>query len=390
MSEFKIIAGELIDWAHAQALPLWANKGHDDTGGIYEFLNMDGSPITGLRRVRVQARMAYAYAHAGALGWYKSAEEVSDYAWKYVLGPGSAGAEDLPGDGYQGCAHLLNTDGSLHDGLRDTYAQAFVILAGVWRFKAFGDTHALDIAKQTLTFLDTYAKADNGGWFEGIPHARIQSLPRRQNPHMHMFEALLALYEATKDAAYLARLDDLFDLFTTRFFDGQTATIHEFFDQNWTPLISNGTQCEPGHMMEWVWLLREYERMSGKDVGTYANVLYESALNIGLSPKTGLLYDKVTLETLTPVPTHRTWPQTEFVRASLAQARAGHPHAQDTAKRIIGLLCTKYFAVPCKGGWADQLDETGNIITDTIPASTFYHIISACAEVDRYTKDSLG
>ena len=155
---------------------------------------------------------------------------------------------------FNGCAHLLNPDGSLHDGLRDTYAQAFIILAGAWRYKAFNDHNALRVAEQTLTFLDSYVKADNGGWLEGLPAAS----PRRQNPHMHMFEALLALYDATQNQEYIGRATEIYSLFKSKFIDSHTDFLLEYFDNDWNP-VNGGGPIEPGHMMEWCWLLREYE-----------------------------------------------------------------------------------------------------------------------------------
>ena len=271
------------------ALPYWANAAIDSNGGVFEFLEMDGTPINDInRRVRVQARFAYTYAHAAELGWYENGKQASDHAWHYLLGPGSAGAEGFGGPEYTGCAHLLNSDGSLHDGLRDTYAQAFVILAGAWRYMAFNDNEALDIAKQTFLFLENNVKAKNGGWYEGIP----ASLPRRQNPHMHMFEALMSLYDATSDQTILDRAGEIFYLFKTVFFDPDQGVLLEFFDNDWVP-IEGGGPIEPGHMMEWVWLLREYEARSGVDVDSYADVLYATAKRMGYAAQTGLLYDGV-------------------------------------------------------------------------------------------------
>src|SRR2546430_13023820 len=44
-------------------------------------------------------------------------------------------------------------------------------------------------------------------------------LPRRQNPHMHLLEALLALHVATGEKNWLRRAGALVDLFKRRFAD---------------------------------------------------------------------------------------------------------------------------------------------------------------------------
>ncbi|NNC37537.1 MAG: mannose-6-phosphate isomerase [Acidimicrobiales bacterium] len=369
---------KFVDWMKQDALPFWAKAAIDPDGGVFEFLNMDGTPINDIkRRVRVQARYTYTFAHASHLGWYDGRAE-SDHAWKYLLGPGSAGSENFSGAGYKGCAHLLNPDGSLHDNLRDTYAQAFVILAGAWRYMAFKDQHALSIANQTLEFLDQNLKADNGGWLEGVP----ASLPRRQNPHMHMFEALMSLYDATKDPTALERAGEIFNLFKTVFFDPERGLLLEYFDADWTPLDGGGP-VEPGHMMEWVWLLREYEKRSGVDVDSYANVLYASAKRTGFSKQTGLLYDGVGLDGSIGSASFRIWPQLELIKAAIAQAKAGQD-VQDDISNTINVLFDTYFNVDIKGGWADQFDENAQMISTNMPTSTAYHMLCAVAEVDAY------
>jgi mannose-6-phosphate isomerase len=36
-----------------------------------------------------------------------------------------------------------------------------------------------------------------------------------------------------------------------------------------------------------------------------------------------------------------------------------------------------------RGGWFDQVDRDNRSLVDTIPASSFYHIICAIAEAER-------
>jgi len=125
--------------------------------------------------------------------------------------PGFAGGDFVNGSGPRGCAHLVTGTGEMHDDMRDTYAQAFILLSGGWRYKAFNDHAALKTAEDTLGFLNTHLKANNGGWYEALPLP--ESSQRRQNPHMHLFESFLALYEITKDKTYLKLADDMFELF---------------------------------------------------------------------------------------------------------------------------------------------------------------------------------
>ena len=45
--------------------------------------------------------------------------------------------------------------------------------------------------------MDGALGADNGGYYEGHPLGDPRNALRRQNPHMHLFESFMALYDAT-------------------------------------------------------------------------------------------------------------------------------------------------------------------------------------------------
>lgn len=370
-----------VEWARRDALPFWEKHGLDKNGGGYETLLLDTSPdIDALRRVRVQARQAYVFAHAGHLDWSENAKPVSDHFWEYLISKGMQGGIPKLSCGFGGCAHLLGPDGTLHDGLRDTYAQAFVILAGAWRCKAFQDEQALDIAVKTVAFLDEFCTASSGGWVEGVP----ANLPRRQNPHMHLFEAFMALYDASGDILYLNKANDIYVLFTTHFFNQKDASIIEFFDADWQPVGGQGGPIEPGHMMEWCWLLCQFERISGENTSVYADALYKAAIKLGQNPRTGLLYDEVNMLTKTSSKSSRNWAQTEFLKASIAQARAGDLQAFLQIPNLIDNIFSYYLDPAPKGGWIDQIDLSGQAISKDMPASTFYHWMCAAAEAHAF------
>lgn len=367
-----------VDWCQT-ALKFWAETASDPKGGFAEHLHMDGTPdYEHLRRVRVQARQAYVYAHAANLGWYDNAQKACDHAWDFAVGPGSAGGEFIPSSP-KGCAHLVKGNGEMHDDMRDTYAQAFILLSGAWRYKAFGDEASLKQAEDTLSYLNNNVKAANGGWLEAMPAPKNNQ--RRQNPHMHLFEAFLALYEATQDNDYLNLADEMFALFEKYFFNREKNALLEFFNSDWTPK-GDGGPVEPGHMMEWCWLLRVYERLSEKDMNFYANRLYQGALDYGWNEKLGLICDVTPLNGTSQKSTYRTWPQTELIKASVAQAAVGDEAMLGSAANAIEALFKHYLSVPIRGGWADKIAQDGSMISAVMPTSTFYHLFCAAAEAE--------
>jgi mannose/cellobiose epimerase-like protein (N-acyl-D-glucosamine 2-epimerase family) len=78
------------------------------------------------------------------------------------------------------------------------------------------------------------------------------SLPRRQDPQMHVFEALIATFDAIHDHSLQARFGDLFGLFIASPYDGKKQVLGEYFEQDWpqssrsawSPAIRpNGSGC---------------------------------------------------------------------------------------------------------------------------------------------------
>src|SRR5262249_19171182 len=148
------------------------------------------------------------------------------------------------------------------------YDHAFVLFACAWFFRATGDASAIQLADATWNVMQRHlADAQYGGFQEQYaPGASEPKLPRRQNPHMHLLEALLALNAATHEKNWLRRAGALIDLFKTRFTDSTTGALAEYFGPDWSPAPgSEGRLREPGHQFEWVWLLFEYVRASHDD-----------------------------------------------------------------------------------------------------------------------------
>ena len=374
MTQQLIAAARRMEtWIRDQALPLWQKVGFDpEFGANYERLLPDGQPdLEAKTRVRVQARQAFFYAAAFHRGWCPEGQKLATGLLNFVH---QHAAHPTAGGGY---THLLDKHFTVIDTKQDLYDHAFFLLANAWCYRAFGDEAALREAEKLVTHFDTAFVADYGGWIEGD----YAYACRRQNPHMHLFEAFLALYDATGEAKWLARVGELFALFQSRFFDPQQQVLLEFFNDDWTRCADErGDIVEPGHMMEWVWLLDWYSRRSGRPVKRYTDALYNKALEIGVA-KSGLLFDSVMPDGRVLDHNKRCWGLTEFIKANLVQIRAGDPNATERAVKGVEDLFTYYLCASTPGSYVDQRGADDEVVVDVAPASTLYHLIVLAMEL---------
>jgi mannose-6-phosphate isomerase len=353
-------------------LPLWSVRGWDTRrGGFLDRLGKDGEPdIEAPKRLRVQARQIFSFSRAAHLGWYPEGRALALKGLDYMM------AKARSPDGKPGYVSLLAPDGATMANARDTYDHAFVLLAlaAVYRFDR--DAQVRAEIDSVLAFLDTGLRSKDGGYLEGLP----PTLPRRQNPHMHLFEAMIALFDATHDAGFQNRAGEFFSLLLAHFYDQRTQALGEYFEEDWSRI--RPVSVEPGHQAEWVWLLKGFERITGCPTGRHRSELLTSALRY-CDERTGCLVDEGNAEGTITRSSRRCWPQTEIAKAWIAQAEAGEASAADAARAALKRLEKFYLRHPVKGGWYEHFDSDGCLVTDAIPASSLYHILGAVFEADR-------
>ncbi len=366
------VIGRLKQRMIDHALPLWSTEGWDAAaGGFVDRLQPDGrADRLAPRRVFVQARQIYCYAKAAQMGWYPQGREIALKGLEYLLAKAKAP------DGRPGYVHRLTPEGGILDPLRDTYDHAFVLLALSTVYALERDAQVRAEIDSLLTFLDAQLRSPHGGFLEGLP----PSMPRRQNPQMHLFEAMIATFDATHEAVFQNRAGDFFALFLANLYDKQKRVLGEYFEEDWSKI--EPVSVEPGHQAEWVWLLKGFERITGCPTGRPRGELMESALRYR-EATTGCLIDEGDADGNIRRGTRRLWPQTEMAKAWIAQAEGGEAGAADEARAALVRLERHYLSHPVAGGWYDQFDRDGKSLVATIPASSFYHVLCAVAEAEQ-------
>jgi len=359
-----------------EALPLWSTRGVDEVyGGFHEALGFDAANLGKPKRTRTMARQVYAFAEAKALGWNGPADRLVAHGIDFLV----KRARTARG----GWVRTLNPDGTVADPVEDAYDHACVLLALAHAHEV-GHPGALALGQETLAFLDEHLEDRRmTGFLENADGAEL----RRSNPHMHLLEAFLAWHRITGDRAQLRRAARIVELFRSHFFDVDTWTLGEFFDDDWKPVAGReGEWTEPGHHFEWAALLVEFANASGQHgVGSYARKLYASAVANGVNRATGLAYGAVSRVGVPLDPVTRSWPQTEAIKAAAMLDGVDGRDLKPEIEARMGQLFRWHIDPAPNGLWIDRINEHGRAIATEVPASILYHITAALSRYLRKT-----
>ncbi len=373
----------LRPWLLGHVCPFWLARIHDPAGGFFEQLDAAGEGVREARRTSlVQARLIYVFSHAYVLSGDDAFRRAAEHGLAFLLRAFRAA------DG--GWMRMVAVDGTVIDETRDAYDHAFVLFALAWFYNATGDASAIQLADATWNVMQRHLADRRYGGFQEqyAPDQMDLKLPRRQNPHMHLLEALLALHTVTGEKSWLRRAAGLVDLFKARFVDSETGALIEFFGPDWTPAPGvEGRLREPGHQFEWVWLLFEFHRATDDDsVIPYAERLFAFGSRYGVERSgttPGALYDMVDASGALIAGTKLLWPQTEFIKACVARAEWLDDAAARPAIRSKLALIGTHFMRPDGASWHNHLDGEGRPLVNVTPARVLYHLFLAAAEVDR-------
>lgn len=365
--------GALRDWLVGSALPLWADKGVDRAqGGFYERLNRDLTPYEEPRRARLVSRQIYCFAAGHDLGWDGPAEALIAHGLDFLVN------RLLTDDGTVIMA--VSIDGSLTRTDYDPYDYAFVLFA-------------LAAAAKTLnerTNLPALAQAVRERLITNWKHPVIgfsEALPLKSNPHMHLLEAFLAWAELVgdEDPKWQALADEMVELARTRLIDAKTGALSEFFDADWQALPDGqGRVVEPGHQLEWAWLLMRWAQIKGdRTAFDLAWRLVEIAETHGINAQM-VAFNALDDHFRVRDAEAKLWPQTERLKA--LHTLSFHPMASTEQKAFaesrmdeaIAGLQTYFLDAPA-GLWHEVMRADGTLDDQPTRASSLYHITCAIA-----------
>ena len=359
-------------WLEDCAWPLWLEHGVDwKRRAFHEHVDLASLRCRAeFRRLRVAARLNYVFSKAAGHG-VPGARDAVSLGLDFLRGPARLA------DG--GFAWRFDLDNRPIDHTRDLYDHAFVLLAFAAATPVVGaeSLHAEAVAL-TEYIAENFAHPA-GGYEESIPSA----MPRRQNPHMHLLEALLAAHDAFGDELFFDRAEELVLIFLSRLFQAAEGALPEYFDAALAPQREAGRfLVEPGHHYEWVWLLDWYARSAAAtgrparpELRQASDSLFAFAGKCAVDPIAGLVVNSVWSDGSPRDGDFRLWPQTERLKAEARRENAASDHL---APALVAL--GKHFEGVRPGLWIERLDADGHGGGDPAPASSLYHLTAALTD----------
>lgn len=231
---------------------------------------------------------------------------------------------------YGGFYDRVDADGNVVNPAKRTYGHAFALLALSHVARVTREERFRTAALTAWREIDESLRDSDGGLRPEAPRdfAQTNSL-RNQNPVMHMFEALLALVDATGDPQALAGAQSVGNFVLYRLLQGEPdggAYIPEWYDAHWQPLPSRekGGYIDIGHQFEWSHLLASAERRDLPPLyGMVAERLLKYGLRIGYDETDGGVFNRVYPDGSVDHDKFY-WQQAEALRALMVAASNGN------------------------------------------------------------------
>ncbi len=344
-------------WLRTRAWSVWLAHGIDaQHGAFHEHLNDALHCVADHRRLRVAARQIVAFSAAAR-------EDRPGAAQAVRLGLDFLQTHARHAAGAYVSRFALNNSGTGTE--RDTYDLAFVLLAFAAAADIVPEQDLRGRALELLAWMESALAHEHGGWHEGIP----ANLPRRQNPQMHMLEALHACHRAFADEIFLRHAADIVSLFLRRLQHAETGALPEYFDAAWNLQTESGAfRIEPGHHCEWVWLLHDHAALAGADprLAQAAASLMRFVDRYGHAPAGGLANLVNSRGEILDAQT-RLWPQAERLKAELLRPDPDPGRQIDAARQLARRLRPN-------GLWHEHLPAAPG---QPSPATSLYHVTGA-------------
>jgi cellobiose epimerase len=153
--------------------------------------------------------------------------------------------------------YSVSPEGKVVDESKDAYGLAFTIFALSHAARVTKDRRYSDAALETWAQMKDRLREESGFFKPKMDRGYTRVVGQNsQNPMMHLFEALLALHDATGSREVFKDAEAHAAAIFTRLFDQREGRLPELYERDWKPSPpENRGYLELGHQFEWAYLL---------------------------------------------------------------------------------------------------------------------------------------
>jgi mannose-6-phosphate isomerase len=373
------VAREFVGYTFIDMARLCATHGWDEARGrSVERLRADLKPASiGYRRGMVAGRQLFFFSHAYRL----TLDPIFEVRARCLYADLLSHFWDKTDGGW---FFSVGDDDVACDTTKDLYGHAFIMFGLAHYAAIFSDTDAVNWIEQTNDLVLRRFRLP-GGWF--APSATrdwvIRSRNLEQNPHMHLLEAYLSAYDATRNETFIKCATEIMSIYTELLRTRDGSKVLEHFDENGHPDNARGNLIEPGHLYEWYWLVNEYADIAGLPAYRAACLpIIDWANRWGRDSDAGGIYDQIDGDGNAVSNRKRIWPVTECIKAYATLVRlGGGEQSKDALIQWIAFIRERYCTKD--GVWHEYLNRNLEPDCDYLPLSTPYHVGMAALEVER-------
>lgn len=376
-------------WLLDQARGLFAffQRGALNPAGGFFPLDNCGAPLPAqgshgvLRQLHDTTRMVHCFTMAHQLG-LPGAERMIDHGMDFIW----QRHRDADRGGY---FWSVDDAGPVNDS-KQAYGHAFVLLAA----SSARVVNHPDAAR----LLDDVSEVLHQRFWESPPGATTEEYSvdwqplgayRGQNSNMHLTEALMAAFEATRDSTYLKMAQSIAELIIDRHARAEGWRVAEHFDEDWNvdrayagdPMFRpSGTT--PGHGLEWSRLLIQLWQLGGQQhdwMRDAAEALFLQTCDIGWDKAKGGFYYTLDWNDRPDQADRFWWPCAEGIgAAAVLRQVGGDQRIEGWYRRIWSFTETHLIDHEC-GSWFPELDTDLHAVNRIFAGKPdLYHAVQAC------------
>ena len=372
-------------WLAARAddlFDLFGPRTINPRGGFFQ-LGRTGAPRRddAIRPIHLTARMVHCFAIAAQMG-RPAAPGIVDHGMEFLW----TRHRDAKNGGY---FWSVDDEGAA-DSAKQGYGHAFVLLAASSAMTV-GHPLAAPMLADVSEILDARFWEPRHGAIAEEFAADWAPVPgyRGQNSNMHLTEALMAAFEATRERLYLDRAESIADLVIRRAAGSMGWRVPEHFTEDWVvdPDYSGHEMFRPagttpGHWLEWSRLLLQLWVLGGRRhdwMPEASRALFAQSMALGWDPVHGGFFYTLGWDNRPRQRTKLWWPQCEGAGAAhYLNMVAPDPAYEQAYRRIWGVIA-RAFLDDEHGGWHEECTEDLRPAYALFPGKgDIYHALQAC------------